>query len=111
MQTEGYIYGDSAYPLNRFVMTPYKGANVTDEQHNFNKVMSSHRICVEWGFADIIKTFAFLDFKKNLKLHLQPLGKLYKVAVVLMNYRCCLHGNQTSQFFGVNPPTIDEYLS
>ena len=109
--TPFFIYGDSAYPLSRFVMTPYKGANVTEEQHNFNKVMSSHRICVEWGFADITKTFAFLDFKKNLKLHLQPLGKLYKVAVILMNCRCCLYGNQTSQFFGINPPTIDGYLS
>ena len=92
-------------------MTPYKDANVTEEQLNFNKVMSSQRICLEWSFADIMKSFSLIDFKKNLKLHLQPLGKLYKVAVILMNCRCCLHGNQTSQFFGVNPPTIDEYIS
>ena len=33
--------------LSQFVMTPFKGANVTQEQHSFNKTMSSHRICVK----------------------------------------------------------------
>ena len=62
--TPFYIYGDSAYPLSQFVMTPYKGANVTDEQHNFNKVISSHTICVELGFADITKNSHSLILRK-----------------------------------------------
>ena len=43
-------------------MTPYKGETVTDEQKEFNKIMSSQRICVEWGFDEITRIFAFFDF-------------------------------------------------
>ena len=43
--------------------------------------MSKHSIqkCVEWGFGKICLTFAYLDFKKNLKVLLQPVGKYYLV--------------------------------
>jgi hypothetical protein len=37
------------------------------------------REAVEWGFGKIISDFAFLDFKKNLKLLLQNVGIMYSV--------------------------------
>ena len=49
--------------------------------------MTPLRIGVEWGFGEVLKTFAFLDHKKNIKLFLQPVGLLYKVAVILTYYR------------------------
>ena len=45
--------------------------------------MSKVRTCVERGFGKICQNFAYLDFKKNLKILLQPVGKYYLVACIL----------------------------
>lgn len=78
------LYGDPAYPLRPHLLGPFKGAHLTEEQNIFNKRMSAVRISVEWTFGKIISLFAFLDFKKNNKLYLQPVGKYYTVTVVYM---------------------------
>lgn len=106
-----YLYGDSAYPISECIITPYKGANITDDQHRFNEVMSNIRVCVEWSFGDIARTFAFVDFHKNMKLYLQPVAALYKVSAIFANCRTCLYGNQTSSYFNLQPPTIQQYLT
>ena len=54
--------------------------------------MSAVRTSVEWGYGKIVKYFAFLDFSKNLKVLLQPVGiKLYIVAALLANCHTCLN--------------------
>jgi nuclease HARBI1 len=58
--------------------------------------MSAVCECVEWGFGKISGNFAFLDFKKNLKLLLQPVGHYYLVGRLLTNVHTCLYGSQTS---------------
>ena len=63
-----YLYGDPAYPLLTQLIVPYRGANVSPEQLEFNRCMTPLSICVEWGFGEVLKTFAFLDHKKNRKL-------------------------------------------
>ena len=45
--------------------------------------MSKVRINVEWIFGDIINYFKFLDFKKDLKLQLSAIGKMYLVCAIL----------------------------
>ena len=105
------IYGDPAYPLRPQLLAPFKGANLTEEQQEFNKQMSAVRVSVEWAYAKVVQLFAFVDFKKNLKLLLQPIATYYYVAVLLTNCHTCLRGNETSKLFGVNPPTLEEYLA
>lgn len=105
------VYGDPAYPLRPHLMCPYKGANLTPAQEDFNAEMSKLRQCVEWGFGDIVTNFAFVDFRKNLKIFLQPIGKIYLAATLMTNCRACLYGNQTSVYFGVNPPSLEQYLN
>ncbi|XP_033754685.1 protein ALP1-like [Pecten maximus] len=105
------VYGDPAYPLTPYIITPYRGGVVSANQPLFNKKMSDVRICVEWTFGKILALFSFLDYKKNLKLYLQPVGKYYLVGTLLTNCHSCLYGNQTSQFFGVEPPTLQSYIS
>jgi hypothetical protein len=34
----------------------------------FNTQMSAVRVSAEWLFGDVINTFRFMDFKKNLKI-------------------------------------------
>ena len=104
------IYGDSAYPHRPQLQGPFKGANVTQAQREWNTAMSRVRVSVEWISGDIINYFKFVDFKKNLKVQLSAVGKMYIVCALLHNARCCLYGSMTSQYFGLNPPNISEYF-
>lgn len=104
------IYGDPAYGIHRYLLSPFRGANLTPEQRLFNKDMSSVRECVEWQFGKITTLFAFLDFKKNLKLWLQPVGRYYLIGGLLTNLHTSLYGSQTSSYFSVDPPSPEQYL-
>ena len=105
------IYGDPAYGVSRNILSPYRGAHVTLQEQEFNKSMSQVRICVEWTFGKLCQYFAFVDFKKNNKVLLQPVGKYYLVATLLTNCHTCLYGSQTSNFFDLQPPALEVYLS
>ena len=77
----------------------------------FNSSMNSVRSCVEWLFGDIVNFFKFIDFKKNLKIGLSNIGKLYIVCAVLQNALTCLYGSHTSEFFDLQPPTLQDYFA
>ena len=77
----------------------FKGARLTPQQTDYNKSMSKVRVSVEWVFSDILNYFAFLDFKKNLKVHLSSVGKMYLICGLLHNARICLYLSLTSQYF------------
>ena len=72
--------------------------------------MSALRISVEWLFGDVINSFKLLDFKKNLKIGLSSVGKMYAVCALLRNAITCLYGNNTSDYFGIEPPTLEQYF-
>ena len=76
-----------------------------------NDSMSAVRASVEWLFADIINYFKFLDFKKDLKRGLSQVGKMYIVCALLRNALTCLYSNSTAEYFGLVPPTLDQYFS
>ena len=76
----------------------------------YNKAMSEVRVSVEWLFGDIMNFFKCWDFKKNLKIGLSSVRKMYIVCALLQNAITCLHGNQTSQVFNLEPPTLEEYF-
>ena len=63
------IYGDPGYPLRIQLQATYNKRNALNPaQREFNTAMSKARISVEWVFGEILRYFAFLDFKKNLKI-------------------------------------------
>ena len=105
------IYGDPAYPLRRQLQAPFKGPRLTAQQTDFNKSMTKVRVSVEWVFGDIANFFKFIDFKKNLKVRLSAVGKMYLVCALLQNCRTCLYGNITSGYFDCDPPNINTYLA
>ena len=72
--------------------------------------LSEVRVSVEWLFGDIINFFRFLDYKKNLKIGLSSVGKMYLVCALLRNAITCLYGNQTTEFFDLEPPTLEDYF-
>lgn len=113
-ENEKYVlYGDQAYGIMELLMCPFPGRqqDLVPHQQVFNQSMKVLRTSVEWGFQKVLSIFAFLDFKKNQKLLLQDVENYYKVGVLLTNCHTCLYGSQTSQFFNVVPPTIEQYLS
>ena len=105
------IYGDPAYPLRIHLQAPFRNAILNPQMRLFNKSMSGVRVSVEWLFADVINYFKFVDYKKNLKLQLSNLGRMYIVCAILRNSITCLYGNTTSKFFGIDPPSLETYFA
>ncbi len=106
------IYGDTAYPLCPWLFAPFPEHNAlfTPEKKEFNAAMSQIRSAVEWGFAKVMLYFAFINFYANLKLHLQPLGHYFQTTTLLANCHTCCYGSEVSSYFGLPPPSLDEYL-
>ena len=105
------IYGDPAYPHRIHLQCPFaRRQELTPAQQAFNQSMSEVRVSVEWVFGDVVNYVKFTDFKKNLKIGLSAVGKIYIVCALLRNALTCLYGNNTSAFFDVKPPTLEEYF-
>ena len=77
----------------------------------YNKSMSEVRVAVELLFGDICNYFKFIDFRRQMKVNLSPVGKIYFVCALLENARTCLYGNQVSEMFEIAPPSLNEYFS
>ena len=104
------IYGDPAYPLRIHLHAPFCNRVLTPQMQAYNSAMSEVRSSVEWLFGDVINYFKFLDFK-NLKIGLSSVGKMYVVCALLRNALTCLYGNQTSEFFKLDPPSLQGYFA
>ena len=105
------IYGDPAYPLRIHLQAPFRNQVLTPQMQAYNSAMSEVRSSVGWLFGNIIGYFKFLDFKKNLKIGQSSVGKMYVVCTLLRNALTCLYGNQTSEFFELDPPSLHDYFA
>ena len=105
------VYGDLAYPLRPHLQRPFMHIRQNQQQIDFNRAMSKVRIEVEWVLNDISNFFAFLDYKKNLKIGLSPIGKIYLVCVLLTNARTCLYKSMSSKYFGIDPSSLQQYFA
>lgn len=104
-----WIYDDQGYSLRELLLRSFTQREIANNpvRQNFNNVLSSLRISVEWGFGKILQEFAFLDFKKNQKL--QEVGSMHIVGKLLTNCHTCLYGSQTSAYFAIEPPTLETF--
>ena len=86
------VYGDPAYGISRNILAPFRGAQLTIAEKDFNKSMSQVRISVEWTFGKMSQYFTYVDLKRNnnILILLQPVGKYYAVAALLTNCHTCL---------------------
>ena len=106
------LYGDPAYPLRVHLIVPYHGAGITPQMEDFNNSMSRVHTSVVWLLGDIINYFKFVDFKKSQKKSLSAVGKIYIViCAILRNTMTFLYGNYTSEFFDIDPPTLQDYFA
>ena len=107
------LYGDPAYPVSRYLKRPYKGARLTAGQQAFNSQMSRVRECVEWGFGNILNLWQSLELVRYEKFFESAIARRYQLAAILTNVYTCMYPerNNVAQFFEVQPPSLQEYLS
>jgi hypothetical protein len=106
------IYADAGYAIAPGLMRPFADAEINIPHKAFNDVMTSVRVCVEWEFGDIVKHWAMLNYREGQKiLSGSKPGQQYIVAALLSNCQNCLRPGNTSSYFGITPPTLEEYLN
>jgi hypothetical protein len=106
-----YVYGDPAYARNTFIDRPYRRANMTPLEEHHNALMSSVRVSVKQNIGLVTNNFPALDFVRQQRTAVGTVGVNYLVCVILTNMLTCARGrNQISDYFGVAPPTVAEFL-
>ena len=104
------LYGDPAYPQFPYLYGGFKLPREGSVQAAFNTAMSAVREVVEWNFKDIVVNWAYLDWKAGMKIFEKPVAKYYVVAAFLCNCRSFYYENQTSNYFGAETYTLQDYL-
>ena len=106
-----FLYGDQAYPLRPWLLSPFRGANKPPSMRLWNKRMRTVRISVEHGFKIITSLFAHLKYVPAQRVFNTPVAKQFVVCTALSNMHNCLDPNQVSQHFGFAPPTLEQYCA
>ncbi|CAM9371963.1 unnamed protein product [Discosporangium mesarthrocarpum] len=110
MNSQYYTYGDNALPqcpTRKGVLGKAQVGPLAGERERKRECVL---ITKERGFGKIINISAFLDHK-NLKLHLQPMGKLYIVDALLTNVYTCPYSTRGTEHFGVQAPKLKEFFA
>ena len=104
-------YGDLVYPQSAYLLGRFRNAIVGTDKANFNRLMSSVCITVEWGYCKIIEQWKYLDFCQAMRIFQSPVVQYYINTAFLCNLRNCLIGNKTWNYFDAHQMTIEEYLA
>lgn len=90
-----HLLGDSAYPLQTFLLCPYKdNGHLTRKQKNFNKKLSSTRVIIEQAFGLLKgrwRRLQYLDIKniKYAKLYIMFACILHNITINLNDFIDC----------------------
>ena len=105
------IFGDPAYGVSEQILSPFSGVGgQTPEEQAWNTDMSRVQIEVEHTFGVLMNMWpAVSAWWKHKIFWMQP-GTLYRVAVLLTNAHNCIHPNQISRSFELDPPSVEEYF-
>ena len=76
----------------------------------FEDIIDEDKFLLLWELNDVATSWKFIDFKKNLKIGLSSVGRMYLVCAILRNALTCLYGNMTSEYFDLDPPTLQDYF-
>jgi hypothetical protein len=80
------IYGDSAYIVLNFGFIASRHQEPQNDREILeNRSMSSCREVIEWDYGDVGTLWAYLDYKKVLKMRKMPVAATYFVAMLLRN--------------------------
>ncbi len=104
------LYADLGYPYSHLIITPFRDHRDNQEHREWNVQMSRSRCAVEWGFQNVTNTFKCLSYHVERQFLRSFIEEQYIVGAFLCNVRCCLYGNQTTEWFAAEKPDLDHYL-
>jgi hypothetical protein len=108
------VYGDGIYSDSDVIRRRKRGLHLNGRDRHEIRKLNSSRTCVENNFAETQNVFPYISFKRNKKILSSKcgVGNVYKLALLLKNFRSCLRGSQTGQgFFGISPPSLNDYIT
>ena len=107
------IYGDSAYcALGKSHLRARHNYAVNTIRENLeNKALSSCREIIEWDYGNVGTMFPLVDYKTVLKLVNMPVKHMYLTAMILRNAFNTMNPGQTSQYFNLPPPSLEDWLT
>lgn len=99
---------DCGYPRTQHI---FKRNSIPSNEHEhlLQQFLEPLRIPVEWSFS--VTYHNFPGVREFQQQRLQPIGRVWSVAVLLTNCLNCLYGGNCSDYFLCLPPDIEEYLS
>lgn len=99
-----HIIGDSAYPLKRWLITPFRdNGHLTDRQSRFNRVLSSCRQTVERGIGNLKGRFRRI---REVPFHNPEHICLFIIAACKLHNLCIIHEDSIEEFVDFNPAHI-----
>ena len=77
--------------------------DIWDYAH-INSALKRVRISIEWDYGGTAMSFRYLQNELKLKLlESTSVSKIYVVATFLRNLKAGIYGNQSSNYFDINP--------
>lgn len=108
------LFGDSIYPNLSHIRRKHEAeqeAVLDANQKKENSALNAGRTSIEWINNDLKTKWAFIDYKKCLKLRQAKLKNVILYCVLLTNMYKCLYGCQTSSYFNLNAPELEVYMN
>jgi len=105
------MYGDSGYDDDERRITPFSTMMclINTAYAELNTCLSSARIAIEWFFGIASNKFRWLKLTRSAHPRHYTM-RIFRVAIFLANIHDIFYPNQISQYFGVEPPTLDDYF-
>ena len=105
-------YADAAYAQGPHIMRGLKRNMLhTVLMRELQTVMNRPRTSVEWGFGIVKADWPFVGERRKHRVYLSPVGRIFPLAALLSNCKACHNGgNQISDYFGAEMPTLEWYL-
>lgn len=103
-EDEWHILGDAAYPLRKYLITPYRdNGNLTQEQKNFNYKFSACRVKIENVFG-LLKG----RFRQLIRLDFNTVRRSSKFIIVCcaLHNLCICNADRLSDFEEINMANI-----
>ncbi|OAD73952.1 hypothetical protein PHYBLDRAFT_158836, partial [Phycomyces blakesleeanus NRRL 1555(-)] len=91
------LYGNPAYMVSKCLYSLFEGVSLSDI----------------WEFGEVQKYFMYSKYKYAMKIGETSPATVYMPSTVFKNMIHCTGRNRlpTSSYFGLEPPTLEEYIS
>ncbi|KAL3881551.1 hypothetical protein ACJMK2_027977 [Sinanodonta woodiana] len=105
MCNNNHIIADGAYPLRRWLLTPYRdNGDVTPDQRYFNHLLSANRVVIERAFGLLNGRFRRLQ---NLETVLVETAVSIIMTCCVLHNVCLMHHDEVVDFLQVDENLAD----